>query len=117
MRFVLTLDPAEFAARTERLLSERIECNVLATVFMNVLDRGRAGSSAVLGYGVGDGDEVQFAALRTPPHPLLASPLEGSAEAFVASWLHADPDVDGVTSVPDTARAIAAAWAQQTGGT
>jgi len=115
MRFVLTRDPAEFAARTERLLSERIECNVLATVLMNVLDGGRPGS--VLGYGVGNDDEVRFAALRTPPHPLLASPLEESAEPFVELWLQADPDVDGVTSVPGTARAIAAAWAQQTGGT
>jgi GNAT superfamily N-acetyltransferase len=115
MRFVLTRDPAEFAARTERLLSERIECNVLATVLMNVLDGGRTGS-AVLGYGVGHDDEVRFAALRTPPHPLLASPLEESAEPFVELWLQADPDVDGVTSVLETARAIAAAWAQQTGG-
>jgi RimJ/RimL family protein N-acetyltransferase len=117
MRFVLTRDPAEFAARTERLLSERIECNVLATVLMSVLDSGRVGSSTVLGYGVGDGGDVRFAALRTPPHPLLASPLEESAEPFVELWLQADPDVDGVTSVPDTARAIAAAWARQTGGT
>ena len=117
MRFVLTRDPSEFAARTERLFLERIECNVLATVLMNVLDGGPAGSSTVLGYGMGDSDEVRFAAMRTPPHPLLASPLEGSADEFVELWLAADPEVDGVTSVPDTARAIAAAWAQRTGGT
>jgi GNAT superfamily N-acetyltransferase len=116
VRFVLTRDPAEFAARTQRLFSERIECNVLATVLMTVLDGVRAGSSVVLGYGVGDDDEVRFAALRTPPHPLLASPLEGSASEFIEMWLQADPELDGVTSVPDTARAIAAAWAERTGG-
>ena len=116
MRFVLTRDPAEFAARTERLFSERIECNVLATVLMTVLDGVRTGSSVVLGYGVEEDDEVRFAALRTPPHPLLASPLEGSASEFVEVWLQADPELDGVTSVPDTARAIAAAWAERTGG-
>jgi RimJ/RimL family protein N-acetyltransferase len=116
MRFALTRNADEFAARAERLLSERIECNVLATVLMTVRDGVRAGSSVMLGYGVGDDDEVQFAALRTPPHPMLASPLEGSASEFVELWLQADPELDGVTSVPDTARAIAAAWAERTGG-
>ena len=117
MRFVLTRDPAEFAARTERLFSERIECNVLATVLMNVLDGGRDDSPAVFAYGLAEGDELRFAALRTPPWPLLASPLESGAQEFVELWLQADPEVDGVTSVPDTTRAIAAAWERQTGGT
>jgi len=116
MRFVLAGDPAEFATRTERLFSERIECNVLATVLMTVLDGWRAGSPALLACGIEDGDEVRFAALRTPPHPLLASPLEGNADEFVELWLRADPEVSGVTSVPDTARAIAAAWVKRTGG-
>jgi hypothetical protein len=34
MRFILTHDAAECASRTELLLSERIECNVLATVLV-----------------------------------------------------------------------------------
>jgi RimJ/RimL family protein N-acetyltransferase len=119
VRFVVTRDPTEFAERTERLLLERIECNVLATVLMNVLDGVHADSRATLAYGVGDGDgdEVRFAALRTPPHPLIASPLEGGAAEFLDLWLRADPGLDGVTSVPDTARAIAAAWTERTGGT
>ena len=115
MHFVLTRDPAEFAVRTEPLLSGRIECNVLATVLMNVLDGGHA--AAVFAYGVGDGDEVRFAALRTPPHPLIASPLEGDATELVELWLRADPGLDRVTSVPGTARTIAAAWKERTGGT
>ena len=117
MRFVLTRDPAEFAARTERLLSDRIECNVLATVLMTVLDGGYADSKPMLAYGIGDDGEVRFGALRTQPWPLLASPLESGATEFVELWLEEDPDVDGVSSVPQTARAIAAAWRQQTGGT
>ena len=64
-----------------------------------------------------DGDEVRFAAMRTPPHPLLASPLDADPAELVELWLQADPEVAGVTSVPPTARAIAAAWAEQTGGT
>ena len=49
--------------------------------------------------------------------PLLASPLEADTDEFVELWLQADPDVGGVTSVPETAQAIAAAWERQTGGT
>jgi RimJ/RimL family protein N-acetyltransferase len=115
MRFVLTRDAAEFAARTERLLSAQIECNVLATVLINVLDGVHRNAGTVFSYGLAD-DEVRFAAMRTPPHPLLASPLDGDATQFVELWLQSDPDVDRVTSIPRTARAIAAAWEAQTGG-
>jgi GNAT superfamily N-acetyltransferase len=117
MRFALTLDPTEFAARTERLLSERLECNVLATVLMAVLDGTRADSSPVFAYGLDDGDEARFASLRTPPFPWLASPLNAGAEELVPIWLKADPEVDRVVAVSQTARAIAAAWAEHTGGT
>lgn len=116
MRFVLTRDPAEFAARTERLLSERIECNVLATVLMGVLDGTRGDSSPVFVYGLGDRGEARFAALRTPPFPWLASPLNAGADKLVRMWLGADPEVDRVVAVSPTARALAAAWAEQTGG-
>jgi len=117
MRFVVTRDPAEFAARTELLFSQRIECNLLATVLMSVLDGRYADSTPVLAYGVGDRGEVRFGALRTQPWPLLASPLDSSATEFVELWLQADPGVDSVNSVRQTARAIAAAWQRQTGGT
>ncbi len=117
MRFVLTRDATEFAARTERLLAAHIECNVLATVLMNVLDGAYRDTGTVFSYGVAEDDEVRFAAMRTPPHPLLASRLDADAADFVELWLRADPDVDRVTSVPETSRAIAAAWAAQTGGT
>ena len=117
MRFVLTRDAEEFRVRTERLLSARLECNVLATVLLGVLDRVHADPLFV--YGVsGSGREVQFAALRTPPWPLLTSPLEGgSAEELIDQWLREDPDVSGVSGVPYTTRAIGDAWARRTGGT
>jgi predicted GNAT family acetyltransferase len=126
MRYVLTRDAEEFATRTERLLSERIECNVLATVLMRVRDGDAPGPRPLFAYGLTTHGEVRFAAIRTTPYPLLASPLEDDpgetedssavAASFVDLWLEEDPDLARVTAVPDTARAIAAAWSQRTGG-
>lgn len=118
MRFLLTRDAQEFATRTERLLSASLECNVLATVLMNVLEGSRRDPPPIFAIGSTEPDEVSFAALRTPPWPLLTSPLEpGGAEPLVELWLDVDPDVAGVSGIPDTARSIAAAWARRTGGT
>ncbi len=117
MRFVLTRDASEFGARSERLFLQRIECNVIATVLMNLLDGAHSDSSSLFANGMTEDGEVRFAALHTPPWPLLASPLEEGAADLVELWLTEDPEVWGVTSVPDTARAIAGAWEQRTGGT
>ena len=118
MRFVLTRDPEEFAARTERLLSASLECNVLATVLMTVRQGGHRDPPPAFAIGIGDPDEVSFAALRTPPWPLLVSPLEpADAESLVDLWLEVDPDISAVSGVPEAARAIAAAWERRTGGT
>jgi predicted GNAT family acetyltransferase len=55
--------------------------------------------------------------LRTPPWPLLTSELDPPfARELVACWLREDPGLNGVNGVPDSARAIAAAWASLTGG-
>ena len=116
MRYVLTRDPGEFAARTERFLSEHLECNVLATALMRVLDGGLRDPPPLFAYGLATGEDVGFAALRTPPWPLLASPLEADAGDLVEQWLAEDPELAGVTAVPRTTRAIAAAWARHTGG-
>ena len=116
MRYVLTRDVDEFAARTERLLSERIECNVLATVLMRVRDGDHHNSAPLFAYGIGPDGRVAFAAIRTPPWPLLTSPLDGDAGQFVELWLKDDPEVARVSGVPATARAIAYAWARRTGG-
>jgi predicted GNAT family acetyltransferase len=83
-----------------------------------VLDGAHVDRPALFAYGLGARDEVEFAALRTSPWPLLASPLDpAAAEPLMAEWLPANPEVAGVSGVPDTARAIAAAWAHRTGGT
>jgi uncharacterized protein len=118
MRFVLIRDPEEFAARTERLLQARLECNVLATVLLTVLEGAHRDPPPAFVIGLSPDDEVSFAAMRTPPWPLLTSPLESSddAESLVQQWLQFDPDVSSVTGVPETARAIAAAWSHATGG-
>jgi predicted GNAT family acetyltransferase len=42
---------------------------------------------------------------------------DGSAPDFVATWLEHDAEVAGVTGPAPTARAIAAAWREQTRGT
>jgi hypothetical protein len=115
--FVLTRDPEGLAARASDWLAERIERNVLATVLMNVLDGHHGSGVPVLAYGLdGNGEQVS-AARRVPPWPLLASELDTSdAAEFVELWLNEDPHVPGVNGLPVTARAIAHAWAQRTGG-
>jgi GNAT superfamily N-acetyltransferase len=118
LQFIGTRDAQEFAERTQRLLASRLECNVLATVLMSVLSGAHADPPPTFAYGVAD-DDVVFAAMRTPPFPLLSSPLDDDADAepLIELWLGADPELPGVSGVPETARAIAAAWARRTGGT
>jgi predicted GNAT family acetyltransferase len=118
LQLVFSQDAKEFAGRTERLLAARIECNVLATVLMSVIDGAHADPPPVFAYGLNERDEVVYAAMRTPPFPLLTSPLEDApAGPLVERWLRVDPDVSSVTGPPDTARAIAQEWARLTGGT
>jgi RimJ/RimL family protein N-acetyltransferase len=117
-RFLLTTDAEEFARRTERLLSASLECNVLATVLMSVLEGSHRDPPPMFAVGISEREEVSFAALRTPPWPLLTSPLEpDDAEPLIDRWLGVDPDVAALSGVPETARAIAAAWERRTGGT
>jgi predicted GNAT family acetyltransferase len=74
----------------------------------------------VFAYGLSDRDAIPLcAAMRTPPFPLLTSPLDdvADADALVERWLEADPELPSVTGVPATARAIADAWTKRTGGT
>jgi GNAT superfamily N-acetyltransferase len=118
VRFELSRDPEEFAARTERLLSGSLECNVLATVLRGVLEGAHRDPPPTFAVGATEAAEVSFAGLRTPPFPLLTSPLAPThAEPLMQRWLEVDPDVSAVSAVPETARAIAAAWERLTGGT
>lgn len=87
MRYVLTSDADEFAAHTERFLAEHIECNLLATVLIRILDGGHRDPPPVFAYGLApeSGGDVAFAALRTPPWPLLSSPLGPGARTTSSS--------------------------------
>lgn len=117
MRFVLTREAEEFARRALPFLEARIECNVIAGVLSDARS-GRYGKESCFGYGLDDAHQVVFAALRTPPRPLLVSPLEPEqAPEFVAEWLGRDPILPGVNGLTETVRAIAAAWCAETGGT
>jgi hypothetical protein len=113
---LLTRDAAAFAERAGDFLEARIECNILATVLSAV--RARASDRGALFGCVVDGSgRVAGAALRTPPRPMLSSPLEpGGADELIESWVAEDPGLDAVNSVAPTARALAAAWAARTGG-
>ncbi len=117
VRFVLTRDIEDFAARAERFLAARIELNVLATVLAGAR-RGRfAALPPLFACGIDGRGRLCAAAMRTPPWPLLASDLDDAdADALVGQWLSEDPEVPGVTGPPDTARAIAASWRDRTGG-
>jgi hypothetical protein len=91
---------------------------VLATVLMNVRDRRHATASPLVAYSLDARGEVAAAALRVPPWPLLASELDASAaRSLVELLLTEDPYLPGANGPPMTARAIAAAWAERTGGT
>ncbi len=115
MRFILTRDPEEFAARAEGFLAARVERNVLATVLLRA--RRRGGSTGLFGAGVDDRGRTCAAALRIPPWPLLASELDaGDAGALVEAWIAEDPAVPGVSAQAATARAIVAAWIGRAGG-
>lgn len=116
MRLLLTRDPEQFAGRAEGFLAERVERNVLATVFLHAR-RGRFdGETPLFACGLGEDGGVRAAALRIPPWPLLASDFEATAaDELIELWIAEDPQLPGVGGQPVTARALAAAWSRQTG--
>jgi uncharacterized protein len=117
MQFVLTRDAGAFAERTWAFLEQRIECNLLATILATVLDGAHANVTPLFAYGLDHRDQVRFAGMRTPPWFMLPSRLEThDARRLLPQWLDADPEVPGVDGLPETARAIAAAWRERTGG-
>ena len=74
---------------------------MLATVLVTVRQGAHRDPPPVFAVGIGGRDEVSFAAMRTPPWPLLTSPLEpAAAEPLVERWLEVDPDVSAVSGVP-----------------
>lgn len=118
LRFELTRDTEEFAARAEAFLAARIERNVLATVLINIRDgHPAAGSESLFACGFDPRGELRAAALRTSPWPMLVSEIDASdADALLDLWLDADPSPSGVNGIAPAARAVAAGWAARTGG-
>ena len=110
-------DPDEFGADVEPLLASTVRNTVPATV-LDSLRRGHFPNTgwrfAVIRDPAGT---VSGAALRTPPRAMLCTALsERDAAQLIAAWLAADPELPGVNAVADTARALAAAYREQTGG-
>jgi len=114
----ITSDAEAFAAVAARFLGAELEREQLARILDGVL-KGRYGEQRNHFATVLDAHgELVAAALRTPPHSLNCTQLPDLALApeLVEVWLARDPDVVGVGAEPETARAIAAAWARRTGG-
>jgi predicted GNAT family acetyltransferase len=108
---------AVLPAQIDGFLSERVERNVQASLVVQGRTGARADSPPLFAWGTGEDGALRFFAMRTPPWPLLVSELSANdADALMNRWLAEDPDVPGVSGVPQTARAIAAAWERRTGG-
>ncbi len=118
MDVVLTRSVDRFADRVEAFLAERIERNVLATVLINLGASAFSTAHPLFAYSPAEGRDVSAVAIRTPPWPMIATGFDdpASARELVERWLAEDPDLDGVSAEPVSARAIAGAWTALTGG-
>jgi predicted GNAT family acetyltransferase len=117
MRLHFTSDVEEFTRRAGGFIEPRLDCNVMATVLVNVREGLHADSNPVFAYGLKPDGSVVLAAIRTPPWPMLVAGLEpGDAPELVARWLQIDPELPGVNGPPATSRAVAQAWQAHTGG-
>jgi RimJ/RimL family protein N-acetyltransferase len=118
VRWELEADLGAFDVRVRPLLEAHIENNVVATVLTGTLQGQFEASPPVLAVGLDGGGAVAAAALRTAPWPMLCTPVDpDDADALLDLWLNRDPDMPGINGVLDTARSIASAWVQRTGGT
>jgi RimJ/RimL family protein N-acetyltransferase len=116
VQFVYDPDPRHFADLARPFLDAHIECNVLATVLLRVL-ADRFTRTPTLVRGLDDQERVVAVALRAPPWPMICSGLDpNAADPLISSWLNHDPELNGVNSLASTARALAAAWRDRTGG-
>ena len=110
-------DAEAFAAQAEALLASTVRNTVPATV-LDAIRTGRFPNTAWRFALIrDDAGAVTGAALRTPPRSMLCTALqEADAQALIAEWLQADPGLPAVNAASGTARALAAAYRQQTGG-
>ena len=126
----LTGDVTAFTRDAGPFLARRPETNVLATVLAGIVEGRFSDPPPVLAIVRDDNGVVTAAALRTPPRAMLCSELPGTgteagagtdtdavAQALIDRWLQRDPGLPGVSGVPGTSRALAAAWARRSGQT
>jgi RimJ/RimL family protein N-acetyltransferase len=117
MRWLLEPDLVAFEARVRPLLEARLEHNVIATVLEGAIEGQFRAAPPVLAVGLDDDGAVSGAAMRTAPWPMLCTALDaGDEQTLLDLWLGRDPGLPGVNAPLDTSRALAAAWAQRTGG-
>jgi RimJ/RimL family protein N-acetyltransferase len=119
MELHLTADPEELATRAGRLLSERVELNVLATVLLTARTGAPGPAPPLFAYGVEeDGETVSFVALRIPPWPMLAGGDVAAADphCLIERWLERDPELDALSGQPHVIAPLGRAWVERTGG-
>jgi RimJ/RimL family protein N-acetyltransferase len=114
----LTGDLEEFAARAGALLEGRLEHNQLATVLLRARSGFHDDGAPLFAFGEDEEGVVRYAALRTPPWPMLTSiGVQGlDVDELMERWLAEDPGVPGVIGELRIAGALAAAWERATGG-
>ncbi len=115
MRFERGGDPEAFVERVWPFVAERLGRNIIGTLLLDV--RARRYDDYLLGVGLDEQDRVAWVGMRIAPWYLLTSDLEPAlAGDLVEWWLSFDAELNGVDGPPETARAVADAWASLTGG-
>ncbi len=115
MELWVGFDAEGFAARAQAFVEARIERNVLATV----LGAARAGryAEAIFAVVADAANETVAAAIRTPPHLMLAAGDIAEPGVFMQAWLGIDPDCPGVSAEPELGRPLTEAWSRARRGT
>ena len=108
MEFWIGFDAERFADGAQAFLEARIERNVLATVLAGI-QAGRY-AEAVFAIASDDDGETVAAAIRTPPHLMIAAGTIPEADVFMPAWLGIDPACPGISAEPALARSLAQAW-------
>ncbi len=117
MEFVITTDATEFRDHAWEFVEPRIECNVIATVLLAVLDGRYDDVAPTFAYRPAADGSVDAVAMRTAPYGLLVSNFEpAAADRLVGAWLDRDSELPGCNGGPEIATAIADAWRARTGG-
>jgi predicted GNAT family acetyltransferase len=113
----LTRDPEEFSVHVEGFLAGRLEHNQLATTLIKARQGAYGDQAPLFAYGRDHHGAVCYAALRTPPWPMLTGiSTELDADRLIELWLAEDEDLSGVIGELRIAGSLAGAWERATGG-